>query len=141
MKKHGHMFSSQWPLLCSGPAVSPSCERRGFFSAADHVNAHMWTIQGQQVRLKTNDVSGTLDLGVPGGGLQQLSCSEKTLPLVGLLGVSLPQQLIDASHCREVITSFRISYASNAVGRLVWSVRMRPLSCREHTAQNVGGCW
>jgi hypothetical protein len=57
----------------------------------------MWTIQGQQVRLKTNDVSGTLDLGVPGGGLQQLSCSEKTLPLVGLLGVSLPQQLIDAS--------------------------------------------
>ena len=64
----------------------------------------MWTIQGQQVRLKTDNVSGTLDLGVPGDGLRQLGCSEKALPLIGLLGVSLPQPLIDASQSNHHYT-------------------------------------
>ena len=128
---HWWLFTSaklqRWPLLCSGPAVSPSCERRGFFSAGNQVNCHMWTIQGQQAQLQTSSISGTLDLGVPGSGLQQLCCSDQPLPIVGLLGVTLAQKLIDVSQINQhyardncLVASYGDAVTTSCHAQLQW---------------------
>jgi len=64
----------------------------------------MWTIQGPQAQLQTSNFSGTLDLGVPEAGLQELCFSEQSLAAVRLLGVSLAQKLVDVSQINNHYT-------------------------------------
>jgi len=87
----------------------------------------MWTIQGQQAQLQTNNFSGTLDLGVPGAGLQQLCFSEQPLPAVGLLGVSLTQKLVDVSQINShyardncLVASYGDVLTTNCHAQLQW---------------------
>jgi len=87
----------------------------------------MWTIQGKQASLKTDNVSGTLNLGDPETGLQQLHWSNQTLPAIGLLGVALPQQLIVASESKHhytrdncLVASYGDPATTNCHAQLQW---------------------
>lgn len=84
-----------WPLLCSGPADSHFCVRRGFFVffpsvcsvSGDFPMRVIWRIDSHVARIATDRFSAELDLRRPFDGLTELTFDGHRLPECAILGV------------------------------------------------------
>ena len=84
-----------WPLLCSGPAVSLHCERRGFYfscrtsaTIAGIMNPKCWLLEGRVARLNLPGVSLAFDAQRPADGLAEIAVGDRPWSGGRLLGIN-----------------------------------------------------
>src|SRR5208282_1903331 len=91
-----------WPLLCSGPAVSPYSERRGFYFSCrpcynqafppalsfPAMNPSCWLLEGHIAHLNLPGLSLAFDADRPTEGLANIAVLGRPWPAGHLLGVN-----------------------------------------------------